>query len=184
MKNKNKSSKKNGRRSMKGKWGKVGAPPKTTRYPSGTFTMATLFKRNSNQCELSIRNKVDSMLVAGELIQLKARKQAHGGVGRPKAVFILKENFDASQHEKTDKPLKARVRRPRQASTPAPTDVVAPAAQPVSENVEIPTTAVVETTPAPAPETNVIPTPTPEQPVNETSETVSETAEAPVAQAA
>src|SRR3954466_838284 len=91
---KNKTS--TGRRSQKGTWGKVGAPPKSTSYPRGSFTMATLFGRNKNQCELSIRNKVDAMLAAGELVQLKSRRQAHGAVGRPKAVFVLKANFDTS----------------------------------------------------------------------------------------
>jgi hypothetical protein len=107
-----KNNKKTGikqRRSLKGKWGKVGAPPKAIKFPRGAFTMESLFNMNGTEkgvnCELTIRNKVADRLDDGSLIQLKARKQAGGAVGRPKAVFILKENFDASKHERADAKL-------------------------------------------------------------------------------
>lgn len=169
-KTKNTTSKKN-RRSMKGKWGKVGAPPKATSYPRGSFTMATLFGRNKNQCELSIRNKVDAMLAAGELVQLKSRRQAHGGVGRPKAVFVLKINLDRTKHEPLDvASATPKIRKPRQARQVTAT--VAPATPPNETAIPL-TPAPVETAPevvASTEPTNVIPvpvetTPPVEQPV-------------------
>ena len=73
---KNNTSKQNKqRRSLKGKWGKVGAPPKATKFPKGAFTMETLVNLNKNQCKLSLYNKVDVKLADGTLIALKARKQ-------------------------------------------------------------------------------------------------------------
>jgi len=89
-------------KSLKGKWGHVGAPPKATKFPKTPFTMAVLFGKNKNQCQLSLRNKVDALLSAGKLIALKTRKQKGGAVGRPKAVFILKDSFKADKHTKLD----------------------------------------------------------------------------------
>lgn len=91
---KNRKNVKRTRKSLKGQWGKVGAPPKKTNWPSRPFTMATLFARNSNQCELSLRNKVDAMVLTGALLALMPIKQAGGAVGRPKSRFVTKENFD------------------------------------------------------------------------------------------
>jgi hypothetical protein len=94
------------KKSLKGKWGHVGAPPKKTKFPKTPFTMAVLFGRNKNQCELSLRNKVDALLSAGELVSLKPRKQAGGAVGRPKAVFVLKEHYNATKHTKANAAVK------------------------------------------------------------------------------
>lgn len=152
---KNKNSKKHNRRSMKGKWGKVGAPPKATKFPSGVFTIESLHNRNKNQCKLSIRKKVEAAEDAGTLIRLKARKQAGGSVGRPSAAFILKENFDASKHEKGERPAPLN-RKPRTAPvvstsatvTPAAPVVTAPAPEPVAATVvPPPAEAPVETAP-------------------------------------
>jgi len=87
------------RRSQKGKWGHIGAPPKNTSFPKGTFTMATLFTRNKNQCELSLRTKVEKGVKAGLILALIPKKQPAGGVGRPKSVFVLKEFFIPSKME-------------------------------------------------------------------------------------
>jgi hypothetical protein len=181
MKNKNNTK---ARRSMKGKWGKVGAPPKATKFPKTPFTMATLFGRNTNQCELSLRNKVDAMLLTGALIQLKSRKQAHGAVGRPKAVFIAKASFNKEKHEKLGAPAKPVTRKARTIVAASDT-TVAPVTAPAPENtaavplvpietvpVETAAPIVTETVPATEP-ANVIPVPTDSQPV-----------EQPVAQAA
>lgn len=167
---------------MKGKWGKVGAPPKATKFPKTPFTMATLFGRNTNQCELSLRNKVDAMLLTGALIQLKSRKQAHGAVGRPKAVFIVKASFNKEKHEKLGAPAKTNTRKTRTIVAASDT-TVAPATAPENTSavplvpietvpVETATPIVTETVPATEP-ANVIPVPTDSQPV-----------EQPVAQAA
>ena len=159
------------RRSMKGKWGKVGAPPKATNFPNGAFTMATLFGRNKNQCELSLRNKVDDKLADGSLIALKSRKQAGGKVGRPKAVFVLKANFDASKHEKAD----AKVKTPKPTKTRTVVTVtaqVAPTAPPVPEGTPVAATS------APVEVAAVIEAPVTSAPV----ETVPAVVEAPVPQ--
>ena len=136
------------RKSLKGKWGRVGAPPKATKFPRGAFTMETLFNRNKNQCELSLRNKVDAALAAKELIQLKARKQAGGAVGRPKAVFVLKDNFNAKKHERLEAVSKTRRQvevTPTVAPTVAPVTetVVAQAVETVAEMVSVPLEPIV-----------------------------------------
>lgn len=131
---------------MKGKWGKVGAPPKTTKFPKTPFTIAILKKRNTNQCELSLRNKVDSMLDDGSLIPITPRKQANGGVGRPAPRYILKENFDASKHDKAPRPVKT---GKRPASAPATVASVTPTAVPETNVAQPEPVAAV---PAPAPE--------------------------------
>jgi len=109
MKNNNKT-----RKSQKGTWGIVGAPPKKTSWLSGPFTMAQLFLRNSKgvnaQCELSLRTKVDARLADGSLVALKTRKQKGGKVGRPKAVFILADKFNAKKHVKLDAVVTKKVR--------------------------------------------------------------------------
>jgi hypothetical protein len=149
-----------GRRSMKGKWGKVGAPPKSTFFPRGTFTMESLFNQNKNQCELSLRTKVDDKIADGSLIALKPKKQAGGKVGRPKSVFVLKENFDSTKHEVAP-PKAARKVKSVVVETPAVVievlETIFPVVPPVT-NVVAPTVeTVVETVPAsPVVETVVV----------------------------
>jgi hypothetical protein len=150
---------KRGRRSMKGKWGHVGAPPKKTSWPNRPFTMATLFSRNKNQCELSLRNKVDAGVLAGTILALMPKKQPGGAVGRPKSVFVLKQYFVASKMElsaKTVRVLRPAVTAPVAVApaqvavpaSPAPS-VEAPAAPaPVVETVATVSTPAVAATPA------------------------------------
>ena len=144
------------RRSLRGKWGKVGAPPKSTAFPRGAFTMSSLFTLNKNQCHLSLRNKVDTKLADGSLIALKPRKQAGGKVGRPKAVYVLKENFDAKTHEKADVKTKtAKTVKAKRTVTVTAASTVAPTAPPVPEASVAPATSEPVTapvaTPAPVP---------------------------------
>jgi hypothetical protein len=136
MAKKNKSN----RKSLKGEWGHIGAPPKKTRWPSRPFTMATLFARNDNQCQLSLRTKVTKGVKAGEIVELKAKKQPHGAVGRPSSVFVLKANYDSKTMTLADKPAKTPKARKAKV-TAAPVAVVSPAAP------------VAAPAPAPAPET-------------------------------
>ena len=136
---KNNKQNKSGRKSLKGKWGRVGAPPKATKFPRGAFTMESLFTLNKNQCELSLRNKVDAKLADGSLIALKARKQAGGKVGRPKAVFVLKDNFNKDKHERAD--VKAKTPKTRTVVTVSPTPV-APTAPPVPEATPVAASSV------------------------------------------
>jgi hypothetical protein len=176
---KNKSNKRSGnksRKSLKGKWNHIGAPPKSTKWPTRPFTMEQLFERNSKgangQCELSLRNKVDARIAAGELIELKSKKQPHGAVGRPKAVFVLATKFDASKMEKADKKAKTpKATKKSTVAVTAPTPATAPApvapvtATPVASSAApAPETTPAAPTPevaAPAPETTVA-TPAPE----------------------
>lgn len=110
-KNRKSASRKNANRhSLRGKKGPVGAPAKPVKFSKAPFTTAQLFAANSKgkykQCQLSLRNKVDVMVIAGTLIALKTRKQKGGAVGRPKDVYVLAEHFDASKHERLDVPVK------------------------------------------------------------------------------
>ena len=115
------------RKSLKGQWGKVGAPPKKTNWPSRPFTMATLFARNPGQCELSLRNKVDALVLVGTLLALAPIKQPHGNVGRPKSRFVLKDNFDPATMVLAPKKTKATVTVPVPVSSAPVNPVSAPA---------------------------------------------------------
>ena len=164
------------RKSQKGKWGHIGAPPKYVRWPVGSFTMEKLFKLNSKgknkQCELSLRNKVDDGLEDGTILELKAKKQPHGAVGRPKSVFVLKTKYVASKMELADKTAKApKARKVKTTPVAAPVPAAAPAAaEPVTAQ---PAPAASAPAPAPAVET------APPAPV-ETSPATSAPAPAPV----
>jgi hypothetical protein len=145
MKNNKQNKINKNRKSLKGKWGRVGAPPKATKFPRGAFTMESLFNMNKNQCELSLRNKVDDKLADGSLIALKTRKQKGGKVGRPKAVFVLKENFDKDKHEKAD--AKAKTPKTRTVVTVSATPV-APTTPPVPEATPVAATSAAVVPPA------------------------------------
>jgi hypothetical protein len=127
----NKSNTRN-RKSMKGKWGHVGAPPKKTSWPTVPFTMETLFKRNKNQCELSLRNKVDDRIADESLIKLNPRKQKGGAVGRPKSVFILADKFNEKKHVKFGQttPVKVRKVKARVVAVETATPAIAPVTVP------------------------------------------------------
>jgi len=160
MANKTKSS----RRSKKGKWGHIGAPPKTTRWPKRPFTMATLFARNSHQCELSLRNKVEAGVNGGSILELKSKKQPHGNVGRPKSVFVLKANYDKATMTLADKTIKA-PRTSRKAKTTPAASVAAVPAAPAVAPAAVPVTAApvgASDTPAPAPAVESVPAPAPQ----------------------
>lgn len=172
MKNKNKSAKRKQRnqKSMKGKWGKVGAPPKTTKFPKGVFTIESIHNRNKNQCKLSIRKKVEAAVDAGTLVRLKTRKQAHGAVGRPSAAYILKENFDSSKHEKGSAPAPLQ-RKSHRTTVRASVEPVAPSIPLVEATVNEPVAAIItapevtapavpEVTAQTEPPVNLIPAPT------------------------
>ena len=145
MAKKNKST----RKSLKGAWGHIGAPPKKTRWPKRPFTMATLFARNSHQCELSLRNKVEAGVSDGSILELKSKTQPHGNVGRPKSVFVLKANYDSKTMTLADgkaKTPKARKTKVTVAAAPAPVAVAPAASAPVA-----PAPVATSATPAPAP---------------------------------
>jgi hypothetical protein len=163
--NKNKSKLKSGRKSQKGNWGQVGAPPKKVSWPRGAFILETLFARNSKgnnkQCQLSLRNKVEDGVVAGEILALMPKKQPKGAVGRPKNVFVLKDNYVPSKMELA--PSKVKVKKSRTVSvvsvTPAiavvaPTQDAVPASPapeaPASPAPVIESVATVETVSTPA----------------------------------
>lgn len=150
MKKNKKSVNRGGRRSLKGKWGIVGAPPKKVSWPRGAFVMATLFARNSKggnaQCELSLRNKVDEKLADGSLLALTPKKQAGGKVGRPKSVFVLKEFYNPAKM--TLAPSKVTV-------TKVATVAVAPAPVATAPVTSVASPAPVEAVATPAPSTPV-----------------------------
>jgi hypothetical protein len=144
---------KSGRKSKKGTWGHVGAPPKETKWPNNPFTMKQLFAKNKGkQCELSLRNKVNDGVADGTLVELLPKKQPNKSVGRPKSVFVLKEFFNASEHTKADKKT-VRVKKVRVStvtvspSAPAVAPIVSPE-PPVA--TPVPATSVPATLAAPA----------------------------------
>lgn len=157
---KNKSVKR-ARKSLKGVWGKVGAPPKKTNWPSRPFTMATLFARNAGQCELSLRNKVTDGRTAkngtGTIYELLPIKQPGGNVGRPKSRFVLAANFDkATMTLAPDKDKAPKASRVAVTVTPS----VAPAQAPVAQTDSVPASpAPIEAPAAPAPVVEVVSTP-------------------------
>lgn len=89
------------KKSLRGKWGKVGAPPKSVKWPKGKFTMDRLFELNKNQCKLTLRHKVVKMVENKELTALEPQKQPNGAAGRPKSVFILSKNYSMEVNPET-----------------------------------------------------------------------------------
>ena len=140
--NKTKSQLKSGRKSQKGKWGQVGAPPKKVSWPRGAFVMETLFARNSKgpnkQCKLSLWNKVNDGVLAGEILVLESKKQPKKGVGAPRKVFVLKANYVPSKMALA--PNKVKVKKARTVSVVSVTPAVA---------VVAPTQDTVPASPAP-----------------------------------
>lgn len=87
--------------SLKGQWGKVGAPPKTITFPRGKFTLKEIFAANKGACELTIRKRVDAYVlgfyvvngkkitVPKAIVQLDETSK-QDGVGRPNFLFRVK----------------------------------------------------------------------------------------------
>jgi hypothetical protein len=138
----NRGSKKTNKNRKGTQNGQVGAPPKKTNWPNKKFTMAQLFARNTHQCELSLRNKVADGISDGLIVVLESQKQPGGAVGRPKAVFVLREHYDAAMMVRADKKSSKKSRVGVVQVTPAPV-----ATDTVAETVNI----QVNTTPAPEP---------------------------------
>jgi hypothetical protein len=162
MKTASKNVKKNQKRkSLMGEWGKIGAPPKATKFPASPFTMERLMEMNSKganrQCSLTLRKKISEGLEAGTIVALMPRKQPKGAVGRPKSVFVLKGNFDPSRMVLAPKSGETSVA----VATVAPEVALPDTSAPVTETVSavpltpapmVSATVTVETS-APAPST-------------------------------
>lgn len=87
------------RKSQKGKWGLVGAPPKEIKYPRGSFTIKEVAQLNPTICELTIRKRIDLALTGKAtpaLVKL-AKNLETGTVGRPGFRFMSKAAFEANQ---------------------------------------------------------------------------------------
>ena len=141
------------RPSLKGKWNRVGAPPKKTKWPNKPFTMDKLFKVNSKgpdaQCELSLRNKVSEGIInppkgpsnpSGFLYMLADKKQAGGKVGRPKSKFVLKAKFDALKMTLHGSKIDAVVSVPVTPAIPATPPPVEPVSTALPQNFRGPPT--------------------------------------------
>ena len=63
------------------------APPKKFTLPKTPFTVKMAFERNSDSCELTVRNKIDEYLASGKIIALKARKAGQGWCWSPEGGF-------------------------------------------------------------------------------------------------
>ena len=142
--------------SQKGKWGHVGAPPKTVKYPRSRFTVERAVALNSGVCELTIRKRIKADVKAGTLVTLPVIKQPKKAVGRPKFCFQLKALVGKAKPVKltktprvTAKPKTATVVTVATNTPTAPTPPpVTNATTPVATAPEVPATVV---TPAPLP---------------------------------
>ena len=119
--------------SLKGKWGRIGAPPKRVRWPRSIFTRERLFAFNPNQCHLTLINKVTKAVGPtngqGEIFELTPLKQPHGSVGAPISRYVRRELFDPARMILRDKKIKRN--KKVQVNTPAVATIVAPAAPPL-----------------------------------------------------
>jgi hypothetical protein len=121
-------------KSQKGKWGKVGAPPKPIKYPRGAFTITQLVALNPGVCELTLRNrvidasrgfKIIKKTVAGKKVETRIpveqtlvrldKNAEKESVGRPNFRYMSKAAFDANK-----KNLK---KTPKNVTTPSPAGV-------------------------------------------------------------
>jgi len=166
--------KKINKKNQKGKWGKIGAPPKAVNWPDRPFTMATLVSRNPKQCSLSLRNKTADRMEVGDILSLESKPQPGGKVGRPLSVYVLKEHYDPAtmilavagvKKPKTDKPTTPKkvkkVKKVKKITVTeveviTPTPAVAPTV-PVTETVMVEEAVPASPVPQTAPET-VLPT--------------------------
>ena len=121
------------RESLKGKWNKIGAPPKKVHWPYGKFTREQLFARNPDQCELTLIIKVKKAVGPangqGEIVELTPLKQPNGSVGAPIHRYIRSKYFDPLT-------MKLRDYTPKQKAAPAVLTTVAPATPPVPPIVD------------------------------------------------
>lgn len=102
------------RESQKGKWGKVGAPPKPIKYPRGAYTIKQLVELNPHVCELTLRNTVTNAvrgykMVNGQKVEVPVtivklpKNFEKDTVGRPNFRFMSKAQFEANQKIKKGK---------------------------------------------------------------------------------
>jgi hypothetical protein len=145
--------------SQKGKYGKVGAPPKTVRIPTGSFTIERAIALNTDSktgklkvCKLTIRKRVAAAIngfywtgskKAGNLRKVKVPKthklgdsipQPNGGVGRPSYRII-----PVDQPVKKSAPVVNVTVKKTVQPTPKTPDVTAPVVTVPTENITAPT---------------------------------------------
>jgi enoyl-[acyl-carrier-protein] reductase (NADH) len=103
------------RKSRKGYWGKVGAPPKDIKFPRGSYTVKELKAANPEICDLTLRNYVTAhtcgyrdvkKLVEGKKVTVRlpvevtivklAKNAVKDTVGRPNYRYMSKAAFEAS----------------------------------------------------------------------------------------
>ena len=156
-----KTNKKNSAKSLKGKRdGQIGAPPKDVKFPKTPFTVARAVEMNTDVCELTVRNRITDGVEANGILRLTPVKQSTG-VGRPKARFILKENYDVTNKSHVlfgSEPEAAKTKKTRKTNTapvtipvtpvpvPPATSPASPVVVPASETQTVAT--VVASTPA------------------------------------
>lgn len=115
--------------SLRGKWGKVGAPPKSIKFPRGAFTIAAVVALNPNVCELTVRTKIEKGVASKSLVRLAENLETKR-VGRPSFRYMTKAQNMAN------KKSRSRAKAPKASKVTAPA-IVAPA-------------VIVNPTPAPA----------------------------------
>jgi hypothetical protein len=139
-------------KSMKGKKGTVGAPLKPMKFPKTAFTVKRIVEMNEEVCELTVRNRFNRMLKAGEIVRLQDKPQAGGAVGRPNRQYLLKVNVTKDTVLfGSDAPAAPSKRATRKSKTVVAVTVNEPTAP--APVVSTPTPDVVSLAPAtPAPE--------------------------------
>ena len=72
----------------------VGRPAKSVKFPTGTFTVASLVTKNPGVCKLTLRKNVKTGLATGRLVKV-AKVLATGKAGRPQCQFSLASTYNA-----------------------------------------------------------------------------------------
>jgi len=121
------------RKSLMGKWNKVGAPPKpiiglTVNRARGKFTKFDIFERNQRTVSLlTINNRLKSLIKAKELCKT-AETMAADGPGRPAYLYSFDLSLAAPKRtRKARKTVAAEPTTPAVVETPAPAVVETPA---------------------------------------------------------
>lgn len=139
------------RKSLMGKWNKVGAPPKpiiglTVNKARGKFTKFDIFERNGRTVSLlTINNRLKSLIKAKELCRT-AETMKIEGPGRPAYLYSFDLTLAAPKRTRKGRKVAAETAPVVAAETPAPAVVETPAPV-VAETpaVETPAPAAVET---------------------------------------
>lgn len=161
MSKKNKSSKKSVK-TVKTTKGTVGAPEKEMKFPRGKFTTSDVKALNPKTatggvCGLTVINRIEKLVKAGQLIQLKETRKA-AKAGRPSFLFMTSAMYEAAQARKKAKTESVATVETTPVVESVPVEVISPAPVNVDETQATNTEAPVETPVAEVPTIPVVET--------------------------